>query len=498
MRGTGRRGRGTTTGEQLPDHPGETTPIPIHAVRGGTAFAGGDAEVGQVAGAGVVEHDVRGSHVVVRDARCVGGDERPADLLHQAADPSQRPQAVGHQGLAGGAAVEEAEHQVGAAWLAPVVVQRDDVRVLEAGHELRLGFEAAYEVAGVGQVGPNGLDRHPALSAWLHRRVHAAEGAFTDGLVDDVAPERPAPLAAVLCRHADGHGALEGHEVGRRLEPRLLGEVHTEVLVAPQRLDLTTVGLQRLEQQRQWALSERVLDGERFEVGQGAGMVADRDERSRPLLPGPQVERLEASGLRDRPPLVGELAEGPVPPEGDGGVVGRDRLVGQSGVARGHQRLELGSVGRRGLGVETHQVAVRCRGHRAVVQCRPQAGDVGLDRAGGAVGSVDVGPERVDQAVHAHDLPAVGQEHTEQTSLLGPADGHRHLVTFDLEGAEPSVSHRSPPLLVGRGHRPTEHAAPGLQPVNSRGVVARLQPGSVTTRPAGRDPEPSDKEQTCT
>ena len=96
-----------------------------------------------------------------------------ADLLDQIADVGGRPWSAGHERRVGGAG-QQAEHQVRRAGLAPEVVERDDVRVLEPGDDLRLGFEPAYELFGIGDPGPDHLDRHAAVRPRLHGRVHAA------------------------------------------------------------------------------------------------------------------------------------------------------------------------------------------------------------------------------------------------------------------------------------------------------------------------------------
>ena len=57
---------------------------------------------------------------------------------------------------------DQAHHEVGGTGLAPVVVQRDDVRVLEPGDELGLGLEPADERRVVGELGRDHLDRHLA------------------------------------------------------------------------------------------------------------------------------------------------------------------------------------------------------------------------------------------------------------------------------------------------------------------------------------------------
>ncbi len=89
----------------------------------------------------------------MHDSSGVGGQERRADLFHDAARLSQVELAVRDQPAVGGAASEEAEHEVRTTGLAPIVVQRHDVGMLEPGHELRLGLEPLDEVRAVCQIG---------------------------------------------------------------------------------------------------------------------------------------------------------------------------------------------------------------------------------------------------------------------------------------------------------------------------------------------------------
>ena len=107
----------------------------------------------EVGVAGLVEQDVARFDVAVDHADAVGGHQRAADLLDEAIDPLERPRPVAREGVGRRFAAQQPEHQVGAARLAPEVVERHDVGVLEAGHELRLGLEAADERGVVGQLG---------------------------------------------------------------------------------------------------------------------------------------------------------------------------------------------------------------------------------------------------------------------------------------------------------------------------------------------------------
>ena len=80
-------------------------------------------------------------------------------------------------------------HQVGAVGLAPVVVQRDDVRMLQHRHCLRLGLEAMHEVGMVGQLGADLLHRDRSAERRLHAAPHQRERSLPDDLVEPVAAQ---------------------------------------------------------------------------------------------------------------------------------------------------------------------------------------------------------------------------------------------------------------------------------------------------------------------
>ena len=86
-------------------------------------------------------------------------------------------------------AAQPAHHQVGALRVAPVVIERDDVRVLELGDELRLGLEAADEGGLVDQLRTDDLDRHLAAHRRLIGAVDDAEVAGAHLLAQLVAAD---------------------------------------------------------------------------------------------------------------------------------------------------------------------------------------------------------------------------------------------------------------------------------------------------------------------
>jgi len=152
----------------------------------------GDAEVGQIGVAVVIEQDVGRLHVAVDDAVAVGQRERGGHLIQQAAHPLRRPgRAVQRRPEV--AAAQVAHDQVGTARLAPVVVERHDLRVFQPGDGLRLGLEAADEGDVVGVAGGNDLDRHVAADGRLRGAENDAVTAPAQLLVDVVAADVVGP-----------------------------------------------------------------------------------------------------------------------------------------------------------------------------------------------------------------------------------------------------------------------------------------------------------------
>ena len=81
-------------------------------------------------------------------------------------------------------------HQVGALRVAPVVEERDDVGVLQLGHDLRLALEPAHESRLVGVLGADHFDRHLAAHRRLVRPIDQPEVALAERLAQLVAAHR--------------------------------------------------------------------------------------------------------------------------------------------------------------------------------------------------------------------------------------------------------------------------------------------------------------------
>ena len=272
----------------------------------------------------------------------VGGDQRTPDLLDELTDAPERPRAAGDHRVARRPSAQQPEHQVRAPRLSPVVVERHDVRVLEAGDEAGLGLEAADEVGRVGEIGADDLDRDASLGAWLGRGVDPAVAAFPDRLVDDVAAQRSTERAVAGGLEAPRDRPLQPDEVGRGIEPGLVGETGPVRPERPQRLGLTARREQRVHQQAHGTFAQGMLDDETLEFRDRPPVVPDRHQRMGVLLACDRTQLGESCRFRHRPPLAGELAErvGAVP-QRQRPVVALDRPIGQHRFGRRDQLLEV-------------------------------------------------------------------------------------------------------------------------------------------------------------
>ncbi len=78
------------------------------------------------------------------------------------------------------AAAEPSHHEIRGVGFPPVVIQRHDVWMLEAGDELGLDLETANEVGLVRPLGPDDLDGNLTSDRWLIPTVHDTEGTRAD------------------------------------------------------------------------------------------------------------------------------------------------------------------------------------------------------------------------------------------------------------------------------------------------------------------------------
>ena len=217
---------------------------------------GGDAEVGNVHTGGIRQYVAR-LEVAVDDAGTVGGRQRtsqlPGDCRHIGGwdRPEIKPVLQ--------ALVDQSHHDVGAAGLPPIVVDRDDVGVRKVRNDLRFGIETSNEVEVVGQFRAQRLDRHLATDARLQRSVDRAVCALANELTEAVAAQSSSRRSAgakrrIVCCDA----SAEPSDLLRWLEPDL-GESLLERFEAAKGLSLTTGAVQRNQVLASKPLTERVL-----------------------------------------------------------------------------------------------------------------------------------------------------------------------------------------------------------------------------------------------
>jgi hypothetical protein len=133
------------------------------------------------------DEDVGRLDVAVHEAERVRGGEAGRDLGH---DPHgvcgvERP--VGADERAEVGALDEAHGQEERPFDLAGLVDRDDVRVVDRGRELRLALEALAEARVVSALGRDQLERDRSLQDELRRAIDDAHAAAARALLDAVA-----------------------------------------------------------------------------------------------------------------------------------------------------------------------------------------------------------------------------------------------------------------------------------------------------------------------
>ena len=150
--------------------------------------------------------------------RCV---ERRGDLRADRDRPGRLERALGPEQGAEVAAVHEPHREVDAAVDVARVVDRDDVRVLQRHHELRLAGEALAEPLVPRQGGRDELQRDGPLQAQVVGPVHDAHPAAADQLLDPVAEEVAADADGLGRRPCSRRVSLRPAEMSVWAEARL-------------------------------------------------------------------------------------------------------------------------------------------------------------------------------------------------------------------------------------------------------------------------------------
>ena len=148
-----------------------------------------DPEITEERVARVVEEDVGGLDVSVHHAGGVRCRERPADLSRERHRLVDRESTVVESAFERPAR-QPTHHEIRRVGVAPVVDQRDDVGVFDAGDQMRLGLEAPDELRPRGEFGADLLDRHLAFHRRLHPSPHDRERPASRLFQQPIAAER--------------------------------------------------------------------------------------------------------------------------------------------------------------------------------------------------------------------------------------------------------------------------------------------------------------------
>ena len=220
-------GEGHVAGEELVGDDAESVDVgpPVHlgarglfgghVLRGAADHAGlgelvgalqhlRDAEVGQVDALVLVQQDVLGLHVAVHDALAVRVGQRLGGALENAHGraPDREPSALDDAGE--GAAGHEAQGHPRHALLDVEGVDRDDVRMLEAAHRLRLAQEPLGKGGVVQKLLRQDLERDMAVELGLVGLVDRGHASAAQGLDD--------PIGSGVRAGRQGHASTSGHE----------------------------------------------------------------------------------------------------------------------------------------------------------------------------------------------------------------------------------------------------------------------------------------------
>src|SRR3954451_16255510 len=125
----------------------------------------------------------------MNDSRAVRRYESRADLLDDATDQGDVERSGAHQFGLRCSTRQQPEDQIRAARLTPVVVERNDVRMFQPGHELRLRFEPLDERRVVGEIRTDDLDGNITVVRRVRRGERTTERAFTDDVMNRVPAE---------------------------------------------------------------------------------------------------------------------------------------------------------------------------------------------------------------------------------------------------------------------------------------------------------------------
>ena len=250
--------------------------------------------------------------------------------------------------------------------------------------------------------------------------------------------------------------ALELLERATRLDPELIHEHLSRVLVHAQRVGLATRAVEGEHELSASALPEWLLGHERLELADEIRVSTQREASLDRFLAGDEVQLLEPGDLGLRERRVGEVGECRPAPESERA---RERLGGIGRVAAGEDSSAVGEQPLEALrvqpiSVDLERVSRRARHERRGIAGRREAltssRHVDVEQMV-RTGWGPLGPELVDEPVGRHHGTRFQDQDGQQGPRLDAAEIERPPPVTDLERAQnPEVDHRLPGLGSGR------------------------------------------------
>ena len=239
--------------------------------------------------------------------------------------------------------------------------------------------------------------------------------------------------------------ALELLQLGARLERELVDERRPRGAVRRQRVGLATASVERAHLQRAQPFAQRMLGDQRVELGGRLGRAPALEVGADPALERREPQLVEPRGDRSQRGQVREIAERRAAPERERGTqLGRGRL-GAPGRVLGRAAcgplLEALQV-QRTVGRD-QRVAAAPGDDRLAPEQLAQLRHIPLDDVRRRLRRRLV-PEAVDQPVERHDLVRVGEQKSEQRTLVPAGERDRAPVHASRRAARGSGTRRSP------------------------------------------------------
>src|SRR4029450_11639817 len=233
-------------------------------------------------------------------------------------------------------------------------------------------------------------------------------------------------------------------ELGRGIDPELVGEDLAGPLVGAKRLALSPGAVQGEHQLFPEAFTERMTRRESLELADGLSEFPDRELRVDPFLQCREAQVIEPCRLRSERRLGREIAEGGTPPQIERVVECTDRRLRVD-------RQESPGVAQEGL--ETNGIELRRLGPQDVTCPAPldplwpqgpaQMRGVALEGVPNGLPGL-LTPHLVDEYVGRYEVVGAKKQVGQDRPLLGPPERDRGATVLDdLDRAKDPELHRS-------------------------------------------------------